>query len=260
MLRRAARGGDGADATPLIDHLLEVRRRLLVVVVVFLAVLVPCALYSRQLFALVALPIIVRLPAGSSMIATGVASPFLTPFKLAAGVAAFATVPVALYQAWAFLVPGLYRRERRTFGPLLVLSLLLFYSGMAFAYFVIAPLALRFFISMAPPGVKVMTDIGSYLSFAMTLFFSFGLAFELPIVEVVLVSVGLLGIERLRKWRPYMIVGSFVIGMLLTPPDMFSQTLLAVPLYGLYELGILLSRAALRRRAAGLAAEAEGVQ
>lgn len=230
------------EGTPLITHLLEIRRRLLIVVVVFILVLIPCALFSRELFVLLALPIMQRLPAGSSMIATGVSSPFLTPFKLAAGIAAFATVPLALYQAWAFLVPGLYRRERRMFAPLLALSLLLFYLGMAFAYFVIAPLALHFFISMAPPGVKVMTDIGSYLSFTMTLFFAFGFAFELPIVEVVLVWLGFVSTERLRKFRPYMLIGAFVIGMILTPPDMFSQTLLAIPLYVLYELGILLAR------------------
>ncbi len=230
----------------LIGHLLEIRRRLLITVGVFIALLIPCAIFARELFTLIALPIMQRLPAGSTMIATGVASPFLTPFKLAAGVAAFGAVPVALYQVWAFLVPGLYRRERQTLGPLLALSLLLFYTGMAFAYFVIAPLALHFFISMTPPGVKVMTDIGSYLSFAMTLLFAFGIAFELPIVEVVLVWLGLLSLDRLRKFRPYMVIGAFVIGMLLTPPDMFSQTLLAVPLYGLYELGILLARSVVR--------------
>lgn len=221
---------------------------------VFVALLIPCAVYSRQLFVLLALPIMQRLPAGSSMIATGVASPFLTPFKLAAGVAAFATVPVALYQVWSFLVPGLYRKERRIFAPLLGLSLLLFYSGMAFAYFVIAPLALHFFISMAPPGVRVMTDIGSYLGFTMTLFFAFGFAFELPIIEVALVWLGLLNVNKLAKFRPYMLIAAFVVGMFLTPPDMFSQTLLAVPLYGLYELGLLLSRFVLNADR-GLAAE-----
>ncbi len=257
MLNPSARAKGGADATPLIAHLLEIRRRLLIVVGVFVVLLIPCALYSRQLFELLALPMMVRLPAGSSMIATGVASPFLTPFKLAAGVAAFVTVPVALYQAWSFLMPGLYRRERRLLGPLLALSLLLFYSGMAFAYFVIAPLALHFFISMAPPGVKVMTDIGSYLGFTMTLFFAFGFAFEMPIIEVALVWLGLLSVAKLRKFRPYMLIAVFVIGMLLTPPDMFSQTLLAIPLYGLYELGILLSRFMLNSNP-DLAAEAGG--
>jgi sec-independent protein translocase protein TatC len=257
MLSLLRRGNEDGEATPLIAHLLEVRRRLLIVIAVFVVFLIPCAVFSRQLFVLLALPIMQRLPAGSSMIATGVASPFLTPFKLAAGVAAFATVPVALYQAWGFLVPGLYKRERHMLGPLLALSLLLFYLGMAFAYFVIAPLALHFFIAMAPPGVKVMTDIGNYLSFAMTLFFAFGFAFELPIIEVALVWLGALNVEKLRKFRPYMLICAFVIGMLLTPPDMFSQTLLAVPLYALYELGILLSRFALNTNPE-LAAETGG--
>lgn len=259
MTGRVRRTQNVDGTTSLIGHLLEIRRRLLIIVAVFIALLIPCAIYARELFTLLALPMMQRLPAGSFMIATGVASPFMTPFKLAAGVAAFGVAPVVLYQVWSFLVPGLYKRERHALGPLLFLSLLLFYLGMAFAYFVIAPIALHFFISMTPPGVKVMTDIGRYLGFVMTLFFAFGIAFELPIIEVVLVWTGLISVDRLRKFRPYMVVGAFVIGMLLTPPDMFSQTLLAVPLYGLYELGILLSRTLLRPDP-DLRVEAEGIE
>lgn len=243
----------GSGEGSLLTQLLEIRRRLIRVLVVFLVILIPAVIFSKLLFRWLALPMLAKLPVGASLIATGVASPFLVPFKLAFAVALFATVPYLLYEGWTFIAPGLYRRERSLLFPLLVASLALFYSGMAFAYFLIMPLAFGFFTSMAPSGVRVMTDINSYLNFVMTLFFAFGFAFELPVAQVLLVWTGIISIEKMRRWRPYVLVGVFVVGMLLTPPDMFSQTLLAVPLYLLYESGIWFSHWLIReaRRSPG---------
>ncbi len=226
---------------PFISHLVELRDRLLrsvlVVAVVFLA-LMP---FSNQLFTMLSGPLMSHLPKDSGMIAIEVASPFLIPFKLTLFLAAFISIPWLLYQAWSFIAPGLYRHERRLVLPLLVSSTLLFYTGAAFAYFVVFPLVFAFFTSTAPTGVSVMTDISRYLDFVLTLFFAFGAAFEVPVVTVLLVWTGVVTREGLREKRPYVIVAAFVIGMLLTPPDVISQTLLAVPMWILFELGLFFS-------------------
>ena len=226
---------------PLIYHLIELRDRLLRVVlvvgVVFL-VLFPC---SNKRGALLAGPVRAHMPEGSSMIAIEVASPFLIPFKLTLFLALFLSIPYVLYQLWSFVAPGLYKHERRLVYPLLVSSTVLFYAGAAFAYFVVFPLVFAFFTGTAPDGVSVMTDISRYLDFVLTLFFAFGMAFEVPVFTVLLVWTGMATQEGLREKRPYIIVGAFVIGMLLTPPDIISQTLLAVPVWLLFELGVYFS-------------------
>ncbi|MEO0423619.1 MAG: twin-arginine translocase subunit TatC, partial [Pseudomonadota bacterium] len=236
--------GPGAELEPassLISHLVELRNRILWAVIAVLALFLPLAPFSGKLFTILAQPLLVHLPEGTSMIATQVASPFLTPFKLTLFVALFLAMPVVLYQLWAFVAPGLYSQERRLVMPLMVSSTLLFYSGVAFAYFAVFPLMFGFFNAVAPEGVSVMTDINAYLDFVLAIFFAFGLAFEVPVATVLLVSVGLVMPSQLKQWRAYIFVGAFVIGMLLTPPDVISQTLLAVPMYLLYEAGIFLS-------------------
>lgn len=226
---------------PFISHLVELRDRLLrmvlAVTVVFLA-LVP---FSNELFTLLSGPLLAHMPSNSSMIAIDVASPFLIPFKLTLYLAVFVSIPVILYQTWSFVAPGLYRHERRLVMPLLVSSTILFYAGAAFAYFVVFPMVFQFFTSTAPDGVSVMTDISRYLDFVLTLFFAFGAAFEVPIVTVLLVWTGVVTQQGLREKRAYIIVGAFVIGMLLTPPDVISQTLLAIPMWLLFELGLYFS-------------------
>ena len=187
------------------------------------------------------------------MIATGVASPFLTPFKLTLVVSLFLSMPVVLQQIWGFIAPGLYQHEKRIAVPLLVSSILLFYGGMAFAYFVVFPIMFGFFASVTPEGVSMMTDIGQYLDFVLTLFFAFGVAFEIPVATFLLIWVGIVEVDTLRKSRPYVIVGCFVVGMILTPPDVFSQTLLAVPMWMLFEVGLLFG--SLVRKRAELEAE-----
>jgi sec-independent protein translocase protein TatC len=183
-----------------------------------------------------------QLPPGTSMIATQVASPFLTPFKLALAVAVFLAMPVILYQAWAFVAPGLYKQERRLVLPLLVSSILLFYAGTAFAYFLVFPLVFEFFAGVAPEGVTMMTDISRYLDFVIKMFFAFGIAFEIPIATLLLAWTGIASAQTMATKRPYVIVGCFVLGMLLTPPDVISQCLLAVPAWMLFEVGILFAR------------------
>lgn len=248
------------DATPaqsLISHLLELRSRLLralVAVLVCMGALLP---FANRLYALLARPMIESLPQGASMIATGVAAPFMVPFKFAGMLAVYLAMPYVLYEVWAFVAPGLYRRERVFAMPLLVSSVVLFYAGMAFAYFLVFPVVLGFFASTAPAGVLVMTDVSSYLDFVLTLFLAFGVAFEVPVIVVLLVLVGFVDVAALRQARPYVVVGAFVVGMLLTPPDMFSQTLLAVPICLLYEIGLrvadLLGRRAAARQPANAA-------
>jgi len=227
---------------PLIAHLTEIRdrmiRSLICVVVVFL-LLSP---FYKNIYEIVSTPLLNKLPEGTSMIATEVASPFLVPFKLTAFVAIFISMPYLLYQLWAFVSPGLYRNEKRFALPLLVTSILLFYAGIAFAFYVVFPLVFAFFTSIAPEGVQVMTDIGHYLSFIMKMFFAFGLAFEVPVATFLLISSGIVEYESLRSKRPYIIVGAFVIGMLLTPPDVISQFLLAFPVWVLFEAGLYLSK------------------
>lgn len=232
----------GDQPQPLIAHLLELRTRLLRAVLAVLLVFLALLAFAQDLYALVARPLMEVLPEGTSMIATDVTGPFLVPFKLAFYAAVVLAMPLVLYQAWAFVAPGLYSNERRFGIPLLASSVLLFYAGAAFAYFVVFPLLFGFFTTMAPEGVAVMTDIGSYLDFVSTLFIAFGLAFELPVALVLLVWAGLVDVRTLTAARPYVVVGCFVVGMLLTPPDVFSQTLLAVPMWLLYEAGLLIAR------------------
>lgn len=234
---------DGADAEmSFVDHLVELRDRLLRVLLAVLVVLLCLFPFASELYLLLAEPLLARLPDNTSMIATEVASPFLTPFKLALVTAIFLCMPVVLYQVWGFIAPGLYKHERRLVFPLLATSSVLFYLGVAFAYYVVFPLVFAFLISYAPDGVTVMTDIGRYLDFALKIFFAFGLAFEVPVATILCIWAGVTTADELRKKRPYVIVAAFVLGMLLTPPDMISQTLLAVPMWALFEVGLLASR------------------
>lgn len=226
----------------LISHLIELRQRLMKAFGAVLVVFLCLAPFAERVFAIVAQPLMDQLPASSSMIATQVAAPFLVPFKTSFFVALFLAMPVVLYQAWAFVAPGLYRREKRFAVPLLLSSIVLFYLGIAFAYFVVFPLMFAFFNAVAPEGVSVMTDIGAYLDFILIIFLAFGIAFEVPIATVMLVATGLVSTESLAAKRPYVFLGSFIMGMLLTPPDVISQTLLAIPVYLLFEAGILMSR------------------
>lgn len=226
---------------PFISHLIELRDRLLRIVLVVAVIFLVLMPFSNTLFSALSGPLTAHLPEGSSMIAIEVASPFLIPFKLTLVLAVFIAMPYLLYQIWAFIAPGLYRHERRLVMPLLASSTVLFYAGAAFAYFVVFPLVFAFFTSTAPDGVSVMTDISRYLDFVLTLFFAFGAAFEVPIVTVLLVWTGMATQDGLRSKRPYVIVAAFVAGMLLTPPDIISQTLLAVPVWLLFELGIVFS-------------------
>ncbi|MFZ5492894.1 MAG: twin-arginine translocase subunit TatC [Pseudomonadota bacterium] len=229
---------ESAPAQSLISHLLELRSRLLRSVAAVVLCMVALLPFANRLYALLAKPMLASLPQGASMIATGVAAPFMVPFKFAAMLAVYLAVPYVLYQVWAFVAPGLYRRERAFAVPLLVSSVVLFYTGMAFAYFLVFPVVLGFFASAAPAGVLVMTDVSSYLDFVLTLFLAFGVAFEVPVIVVLLVLVGFVDVATLRRARPYVVVGAFVVGMVLTPPDMFSQTLLALPICLLFEIGV----------------------
>ena len=242
--RSPGTGGSEDIEQPFISHLVELRDRLLRIVVAVAVVFVLLMPFSNSLFTLLSGPLTVHMPQGSSMIAIEVASPFLIPFKLTLFLALFLTVPYTLYQAWGFVAPGLYLHDQPAFMPLLVSSTLLFFTGAAFAYFVVFPLVFQFFTSTAPDGVSVMTDISRYLDFVLTMFFAFGV----PIVTVLLVWTGVATRESLREKRPYIIVGAFVIGMLLTPPDVISQTLLALPMWLLFELGIFFSGWFVRQR------------
>jgi sec-independent protein translocase protein TatC len=226
---------------PLLFHLIELRDRLLRMVLVVAVLFVMLVPFSKTLFSMLSGPLLAHMPEDGSMIAIEVASPFLIPFKLTLFLALFIAIPYVLYQLWSFVAPGLYRHERRLVVPLLVSSTLLFYAGAAFAYFVVFPLVFAFFTAAAPEGVSVMTDISRYLDFVLTLFFAFGAAFEVPVVTVLLVMTGMTTQKALREKRPYVIVGAFVLGMLLTPPDVISQTLLAVPVWLLFELGLYFS-------------------
>lgn len=240
MKRPAADSPDSEQ--PLIAHLLELRVRLLRAMLGILVAFIPLAVFAQELYRIAAAPLMRLLPEGASMIATGVAAPFFAPFKLAALAALVVALPWVLYQVWAFIAPGLYRNEQRLVLPLLATSSLLFYLGMAFAYFVVFPVVFGFFISVAPEGVLVMTDISHYLDFILTMFVAFGLAFETPVAIVLMVRTGFTTPGSLARKRPYVLVGAFVAGAFLTPPDVFSQSLLAVPVYLLYELGIIAAR------------------
>jgi len=239
-----------ADAPPaddalqgtIIEHLMELRTRLvragLAVLIVFIA-LFP---WARDWYAMLAQPMIEALPAGGQMIATDVVGVFLVPMKVTLMLAFLIALPVVLWQAWAFIAPGLYQHERSMVVPLMAASLGLFAMGMAFAYFVVFPSVFGFMVAVAPEGVAWMTDIDKYLSFVLTTFIAFGVTFEVPVVVVVLVRMGIVPLEKLQSWRPYVIVGAFVIGAIFTPPDIMSQVLLAVPLWLLYELGLVVAR------------------
>ncbi|HYE37140.1 twin-arginine translocase subunit TatC [Methylocaldum sp.] len=227
---------------PFISHLVELRDRLLRCILVVLFIFMGMAYFANEIYAYLAGPLMKHLPAGSQMIAIDVASPFLTPFKLTLVAAVFLSMPYILYQAWAFIAPGLYGHERRMVLPLLVASTLLFYGGMAFAYYVVFPLIFGFLTATAPAGVAVMTDITHYLDFVLTLFFAFGVSFEVPIATILLIWSGIATRESLSEKRPYIIVAAFVVGMVLSPPDVVSQTLLAVPIWLLFEVGLVFSR------------------
>jgi len=241
----------------LLSHLVELRSRLLKIAAAVVFVFVLLLPWSRKIFALVSEPLRDVLP-GKTMIATAVASPLLTPFKLTFFVALFIAMPIVLYQVWAFVAPGLYKKEKRFAIPLLASSIVLFYLGIAFAYFVVFPLMFNFFTAVAPEGVEVQTDISQFLDFITTIVFAFGIAFEVPIATVLITWTGLTTPEKLGKARPYVFLAAFVAGMFLTPPDIISQTLLAIPVYLLYELGILMSRMfSIRKKDTGAEAEAE---
>ena len=227
---------------PFMAHLIEFRDRVLRAFIAVLVIFAGLFSFSQQLYLYISEPIREYLPATSSMIATEVASPFLTPFKLTLVLSFFAAMPYILYQVWAFVAPGLYQREKKIVIPLFCSSVILFYAGMAFAYYAVFPLVFLFFTSIAPEGISVMPDIRSYLDFVLKLFFAFGLSFEIPIAVVILSWMGVVDPDNLAKKRPYVFVLCFVLGMLLTPPDIISQTLLAIPMWLLFEVGILFGR------------------
>lgn len=233
---------ENSDHQPLISHLVELRDRLLRAVLAILLIAAALFPFANDLYILLSGPLLEHLPETSSMIATEVASPFLAPFKLTLTSAIMLAMPVLLYQIWAFIAPGLYKHEKKILFPLMFASTVLFFSGVLFAFYVVFPVIFGFLTQAAPEGVAVMTDISSYLDFVLKLFFAFGLAFEVPIATMLMVWSGMSTRESLREKRPYVIVGAFVIGMLLTPPDVISQTLLALPVWLLFELGLFCSR------------------
>jgi sec-independent protein translocase protein TatC len=226
----------------LMSHLVELRDRLLRAVAAVLVAFLCLAPFARQIFTLVAQPLMNQLPPGSQMIATQVASPFITPFKTTFFVALFLAMPVVIYQVWAFVAPGLYRKERRFAVPLLISSVVLFYVGVSFAYFLVFPTVFKFLAATTPEGVTMMTDINSYLDFTLLTCFSFGAAFEVPVATVLLIGTGLVSAETLAKQRAYVFLGAFVVGAVLTPPDVLSQVMLAIPMYLLFEGGLAMAR------------------
>lgn len=238
------------DEQPLLSHLIALRKSLLRSFIAVGVAFIPMAVFANDIYAFVAAPIMASLPNEGQMLATEVASPFLTPFKLAAYAALFLAMPYVLHQLWSFVAPGLYLREKKFAAPLLISSILLFYLGIVFAYFVVFPLVFAFFAATTPEGVTWMADINSYLSFVVKLFLAFGIVFEIPIATMLLILAGFTTPESVARKRPYVIVGCFIVGMLLTPPDVISQVLLAVPSYILFELGIILSRIFIKRNPA----------
>ena len=223
---------------PLVTHLTELRDKLLRALLAVLLVFICLFPFANDIYTFVSEPLRALLPPGATMIATEVASPFFTPFKLSLVTAVFLAMPYVLYQAWSFIAPGMYKHEKRLAIPLLASSVLLFYAGSAFAYYVVFPLIFAFFTSVAPQDITIMTDINSYLNFVLKLFFAFGLAFEIPIVAILMIWAGITTAEKLAKKRPYIIVGCFIFGMLLTPPDIISQSLRAIPMWLLFEIGV----------------------
>jgi len=232
----------------LMDHLVELRDRLLHMVLAILVVFICLFAFSEDIFTIAAQPLLALMPEGTSMIATGVTSPFLVPFKLVLLLSVLLTIPYLLHQIWSFIAPGLYLHEKRMATPLLISSVVLFYCGIAFAYFVIFPILFGFFIGIAPEGVAVMTDIGQYLDFIIAIFLAFGIAFEVPVATFLLIAAGVTSADKLADKRPYIIISAFVVGMMLTPPDVISQSLLAVPIWLLFELGLLASRIFLKEK------------
>lgn len=235
-------GAAGDPGQPFLEHLLELRTRILRGVGAVLVLFIIMAPFANQLYEVLAKPLMLALPSGNSMISTQPHGPFMVPFKFTFAVAVALTVPWLLYQLWAFVAPGLYTKEKRLAMPLIVSSTLLFYLGILFAYFVVFPLVFAFFAGTAPEGVAVMTDINEYLSFTLKLFFAFGIAFEVPVATVLMLKMGVSTIDSMKAKRPYIIVAAFVMGMLLTPPDMFSQIMLAVPVWLLFELGLFIAK------------------
>ncbi|NBN93373.1 MAG: twin-arginine translocase subunit TatC [Betaproteobacteria bacterium] len=227
----------------LVAHLIELRGRLLRAVLAIVVAFVAVFPFARPIYNWLAQPLLARLPAGGSMIATGVTTPFFIPMKVAGLVALLLALPMVLYQAWAFVAPGLYAHEKRWVAPLILVSTGLFVAGMAFAYYAVMPMVFGFVTAVAPEGVAVMTDIASYFDFVLGLFVAFGVTFEVPVLVVVLIKVGLVTVAKLREWRPYVIVGAFVVGAIFTPPDVISQLMMAIPLWLLYELGIVVGAA-----------------
>lgn len=234
----------------LIGHLIELRDRILKCVIALLVVFLGLIYFANDIYAYVAAPLVSVLPPDTSMIAIDPTSPFFTPFKLTFYASLFVTAPFILYQLWAFIAPGLYKNEKSLAIPLFISSVLLFYAGMAFAYFVLFGIVFSFFVSVAPDGIAVAPDIASYLSFVLKIFFAFGFAFEIPIAVFLFIWAGILEPEDLQAKRPYVIVGCFVVAMLLTPPDPFTQSLLAIPMWLLFELGIYFGKVFLRKKAA----------
>jgi len=243
-----AGSGEEKKELTLMDHLIELRDRLLHMVLAVLIVFIALFAFSEEIFSLTAQPLLDLMPEGTSMIATSVTSPFLVPFKLVLLLSVLLTVPYLLHQVWAFVAPGLYMHEKRMAAPLLMSSVFLFYCGIAFAYFVIFPILFKFFIGIAPEGVAVMTDIGQYLDFIIAIFFAFGIAFEVPVATFLLIAAGATTPDKLAEKRPYIIIGAFVMGMMLTPPDVISQSLLAIPVLILFELGLIMSRIFLKKK------------
>jgi sec-independent protein translocase protein TatC len=232
---------DGAQET-FISHLIELRSRLLRSIVAVVVVLLALFPWAKDIYALLAAPLLKKLPAGATMIATDVTGTFLVPLKVTLMAAFLVALPYVLWQMWAFVAPGLYQHERRLALPVIVSSFVFFLIGMAFAYFAVFPIAFGFFAGYAPAGVTMMTDIDKYLSFVLTMFIAFGLTFETPVIVIVLVRFGVVSLEKLRSVRPYMVVGAFVVGAIFTPPDIVSQMLLAIPLWLLFELGLFVAR------------------
>jgi sec-independent protein translocase protein TatC len=254
MSEPVGESGGLAEGT-LVSHLLELRDRLLKAMLAVGVCFVPCAIYMNQLFTFVAQPLVAKLPAGATLIATSVVAPFTVPFKLALLLALGLAMPYVLYQAWAFVAPGLYKHEKKLAVPLLVSSVLLFYLGAAFAYYLVFPVMLSFFVSTTPAGVKMMTDMASYLDFVMVLLLAFGVAFEVPVATVLLVWTGFVKLSTLTKNRGFVLLGIFIVAAFLTPPDAVSQSFMAVPMYILYEIGIVMAKLLLKDKLAARAKE-----
>jgi sec-independent protein translocase protein TatC len=258
MSQSTGEGGEPLAEGTLVSHLLELRDRLLRSVIAVTICFVPLAFFQNELFTLIAQPLIDQLPAGTSLIATSVVSPFMAPLKLSLICALFLAMPYILMQVWGFIAPGLYKHERRFALPMLVSSIALFYAGIAFAYYVVFPLMFKFLASTTPVGVKMMTDIANYLDFVLLLFLAFGIAFEMPVAVVLLVVTGLVKIEALTNNRGYVILGIFIIAAILTPPDAVSQCFMAIPMYLLYEAGIIFARMVQKGRGVESAAPSQG--